>query len=678
MTLRAVILGLLGAALIATGGYLAVAVAGLEGPVAGNLAPVGVFGPLILFVLLVNPLLGLLHRNWALRPGELATAILLMLVACSIAWLGLMAQFMQVLALPSYWNALSPGWQRQNLLSYAPATMVVKSDQADPTVLGGLLAGLGAPGSPIGLDQVPWSAWVGPLTTWMPLVVLMAVASVCLGLIVHRQWSDHERLRYPIAEFAGSLIARREDQALSSVFKSKAFWIGLGVVLILRAINALDLWLHTGITVPTTLNFTPIATRFPQFTKAPFGGNLLRPKISFAVIGLSYFLASDISLSVGLTQLLSVPILLVLMSRGQDVSTDIMSGGLGGWQRAGSYAAYAGILLYTGRRYYAEVLGSALGLRRRRDTTSCATWACRGLLVCVVAVMAILVAVGLDWTLAGLTVGMILMLYVCVARITAETGLIYIQPRWQPLGVLLGLLGAYALGPSAIIIVGLLCAVLSMDVGQALMPYFVNGLRIADRAGVPPARTVWPVLTTYVLCLAAAVVVVMWANYNYGMTRADFTFNRIPKMPFQPAQRAVTELKLAGQLQQSVALSPLQRLTEMRPKKRFLWAAGAGVAMVMGLGIMRLRFSWWPIHPVMVLLWDTSAAAQTSPSYLLGWLVKTALTTLGGYRAYQKAKPLMVGFIAADFLAVLLSMLIAAGYRFATQALLSVPKVLPT
>ena len=662
--------------LIAGLGYLATGVVGLEGPIAGNLAPVGVFGPVVLVMLLVNPVLALLRRGWALREGELATVILVMLVACSIAWLGLMAQFMQALALPAYWNKLSPGWQRHELLRYVPPAMLPGGGEADPKVLDGLLAGLGSPGHPIGLGEVPWAAWTQPLVTWTPLVVLMAAASICLGLIVHRQWSAHERLRYPIAEFAGTLIARREGEVLGGLFKTKMFWIGLGLVLVLRVINALDLWCHTGITVPTELDFSPISSTYPKIMGAPFASQLMKPRISPALLGLSYFLASDISLSVGLTQLLAVPILLVLMNTGQDVSSDIMSGGLGGWQRAGSYAAYALILLYTGRRYYAGVLAGALGLPGGRGVEKYAVWACRGLLAAVGAATAILVALGLDWTLAALALGLILMVYVGVARITAESGLCFIQPRWQPLGVLLGLMGAYALGPVAILMIGLLCVVLSMDVGQSLMPYYVNGLRIADRAGVRP-RTGGLALGGFVLCLAVAMVVVMWANYNFGMKRLDFTFNRIPKMPFQAAEKATTELTLTGELERSISLTPLQRVVEIRPNKRFLWAAGAGVAMVVVLGVLRLRFAAWPIHPVMVLLWDTSAAAHTAPSYLLGWLIKTALTTLGGHRAYQSAKPLMVGLIAADFLAMIVSMLIATVYYLTTHTLLTIPKVLP-
>ena len=41
----------------------------------------------------------------------------------------------------------------------------------------------------------------------MPLIGLGFVAAICLAVVVHKQWSQREHLRYPIAEVAGEFIA---------------------------------------------------------------------------------------------------------------------------------------------------------------------------------------------------------------------------------------------------------------------------------------------------------------------------------------------------------------------------------------------------------------------------------------------------------------------------------------
>ncbi len=666
MTVRAVIIGLLGALFISCLGYLVRNVAGLESLIAGNQAPASVFGTLVVVAALTNPLLHKLRRSLALRARELAVVVVLMLVACSIPSLGLLSHFTQTISLPAYWNSVDAGWRNNGVLSYVPPPMLAGGGRYDRAVHEPLLTGIGRPGQLIGLDRVPWSGWAAPLATWMPLVVMMAASALCLALIVHRQWSTHERLRYPIPEFAAAMMNRPEGRAIAPVFRARVFWIGLGGVLAIRMVNSLNVWCQTGISIPTVFDFLAVGEKFPNILNTPFGGSLLQPRFYFALVAFAYFLASDVSLSVGITQIISVLVMAVLLARGFDVSSNIMSGGLGGWQRAGSYMAFVLILLYTGRRYYRQVLAAAVTGRRGDRVERSAIWACRILILCFAAMTAILISLGLDWPLAIGVLAMILMVYVCVARITAETGLYYIQPRWQPLGVLLGLMGSFALGPKAIIMAGMLCAVLSIDVGQALMPYFVNGLRIAEKTGLRASRLGRPAALTYGLCLAPALVIVLWASYNYGLPSRDFTFRRIPRMSFDPASKAITELKLTGELAESVNLSPLARLARIRPDKKFLWSAGTGVALVLILGGLRLRFSWWPIHPVMVLLWDTTAAAHNSPSFLAGWGIKTAVTRLGGYGLYQRLKPLMFGIIAGDFLAALIGMVVGAVYYAST------------
>jgi hypothetical protein len=189
------------------------------------------------------------------------------------------------------------------------------------------------------------------------------------------------------------------------------------------------------------------------------------------------------------------------------------------------------------------------------------------------------------------------------------------------------------------------------------MSFFINGLKIADRLGVPPATAGKASILAYPAILAATLLMVFWANYNFGMGWNKWATQTIPGMVFDPASREVTKLKLTGQLQASTGLSPLERLTCAEPKKDFLAFAGFGAALVFLIFIMRLRFSWWPLHPVMFLVWDTGPSGMMSHSFLLGWMIKTLVTRLGGFRAYEKTKPLMIGVIAGELLAALFFML---------------------
>ena len=79
---------------------------------------------------------------------------------------------------------------------------------------------------------------------------------------------------------------------------------------------------------------------------------------------------------------------------------------------------------------------------------SYAIWAARVLMLAAAAfVLIIVVRLGLPWPLAIITISLMLMTFLCVARIVAETGVANIQVRWQALGMLFGLMGGYALEP---------------------------------------------------------------------------------------------------------------------------------------------------------------------------------------------------------------------------------------
>lgn len=682
MTFRAILLGLLGAMALATLGYVNNQVLELPSLIAGQQLPIAVIGTLTVVMVTINPLLWRIHRSWSFRPAELAVTAMLLMTSCSIPGRGFLENFIPSLSLPVHYYSINPGWRKNQVLTYAPRSMMLPAPPAagasdvttgraaepiDPNAVSWLISGAGQKGRWLALNRVPWKPWVGPLIFWSPMLALMTVAVICLSLVVHRQWTAHERLRYPIADFATTLLSRPEGSAVPPVFRNKLFWIGAGVVVAIHVVNGLNKW-HGGRLIEIPLNFsfrTVFETKWPILTKFPWSPQLLSLRLFPVVIGFSYFLASEVSLSLGLSQLLFIAPCLVLITHGVDMSSHYVGGGAGGWQRFGSYLALALIMLYTGRRYYWGVLTSALSFRRHEAVEAHVAWAFRLLVLSVAGMVLLAVGQGLAWSLAILTFLLIFVMLISATRINAETGLFFVQPRWQPLGVLVGFFGGYALGPEAMVIIGLLGMVLCLDVSQALMPYFVNSLRICENVGIRPSRAAAPAGGAYALAMVVGVAVAMWTSYNFGF-KLDWSKNRAPKDSFEVVSRELTGVRLAGELEASRQLSPLERLAAYRPQKKFLVAAGIGVALVLVVGLLRLRLPWWPLHPVMFLVWDTHPMAQFSGSFLVGWLIKVAVMRLGGHRTYNTAKPLMTGLIAGDLLGMLFWMVVSTVHYLMT------------
>ena len=554
MTVRAIILGLLGAVFIATVGHLNAQVARLN-VFAGNHFPLIVFGPLILMAALVNPLLRLLGAKWAFRPAELAVATTLMLVACNLPGSGLLRFFPRSLIMPLHANRITPGWQKNKVLSYVPDSMLPGEGDYDPEVMDGALGGRGKPGAPIGLDRVPWAKWWPVLATWLPMVICVAVAAICMSLVVHRQWSRHERLRYPIADFAHTLISPDGDpDALSrppgasrSIFRNRLFWIGLAIVFGIRLLNGLHVWFpERCIQIDLSFNFHAIRQKFPFLSQAQWSGSLTGPTLYPTAVAFAFFLATDVSFSIGISQILWVPLAAWCVLEGLPMQEDFMTGGLPAWQRFGSYVGVAVMVLYVGRRYYGRVLRAALGGRRDEETPPYVPRAARIGLLAALGIFLMFCRLQLPWHVALLMVAMMLMSYFVMARINAESGMVLSQAYWQPTAVLMGLFGAGALGPQALIVSGMLCVMFTIDRRECLMPFLINGLKLCGDRGLRPAPIGRWAMATFLIALGAAVPVALWSDYNFGISRGEgWATMAAPKYTFQTASAEITKLKLA-------------------------------------------------------------------------------------------------------------------------------------
>ncbi len=676
MTLRALITGSAAAIFIAGFGYINDRVFVFDKFTSGHLLPIIVIGLLLLTVLVLNPILFRVRRSWAFRPSELTLVVVLTMVSCSIPGGGMMEQFIQIPVMPFHWNRVNPGWREHNLLGYAPQQALVDSSDHDAVVTAFITgvqgAGVSDPpflaGLKAKLGRVPWASWRAPLLTWLPLFFLTAVSSASLALLVHRQWSSHELLSYPIAAFTASLLERDGTGVLPSVLRNRVFWLGFGAILLVRLNNAACKW-YPEYLVPVrfAFSFSPVGTLWPSIHKAPFGSSLLYLRVFPLVIAFAFFLSSEVSLTLGLTQVLWVLFAVPMVTFGVKLGTQYGKGGWSGWQRAGSYVAFALMLAYTGRHYYRETLLRAIRIWRRTLPEGAGVWACRVFLASTCLLIAMVMGLGLELPFAVGTILLMLISFLVVCRISAETGLFWIHPRWQPYGVLLGFCGSFTMPPEAVVISALVCTVLCINQGEVLMPYLCNGLKLCERADIGLPKATGLALGTYAAGVLVAVVVVLAASYDVG-TPTDFNwaYQRIPTMPFRDAEPEVLRLKATGLLAEAEATPWYGRLGRIQPREHFLWAAGFGFAGVIVLSALRLRFPRWPLHPALFLLWATWPMIVLSHSFLLGWFVKRTVVRYGGHAAVRKLKPLMIGVIAGEITGAFLCMVAGVIYYIVT------------
>jgi len=669
MTFRAILIGLLVGVTLAGLGYFNDFML-KQSYVAGDLVPVTVYGLLVVGLLVVNPLLRLAGRRH-MSGAEWCTVLVLVLAASMVSGPSVMWYFSTSTAMPRQYYPTEVGWQKMRVFDYLPgerfgtgSILIVDPDAAGTYGPGGrkgpadvakdFKTGIGQEGL-VGFGQIPWAAWRKTLAFYLPFYALLFIGSVCLVLVVHEQWAHRERLRYPVAEFAAELLGGGKDTR--SVFRNRMFWLGFLPVFVILFSNGYVAWYDKlglpipNVKIPLSVDLSAVLQKWPDLQRAEGIGLLVKPTIYFAAVGLAFFVSTDVSFGLGISGVAWAAVSLVLFKLGIPTGGGNMTGRVQTWQLFGSFLGMGLILLYVGRRYYGSVARRAVFLPTADRVGAGPTWGLRvGLLAAAGMVLMMVFVLHLHWLLAVLTVVLLTLMLLVMTRISAESGMFFIQPHWQPLMVLAGVFGTAALGPNMLLVLAMLSILMALDPRNCLMPVIANALRTGERVNLRPSRMSRWIVVAVLLGLVFGVVFTIYLQYNVGGAHYDWATKGPAKYPF---------IFLTGELRHMKDLDrPIDPdvwhgfdLSQWNPNHRFLWAAGFGVGLVLLFSALRLRFTWWPIHPVLFLVWGTWAMNNMVASFFLGWFIKVLVTRLGGSRGYRKARTLFVGVIAGEFVA---------------------------
>ena len=526
-------------------------------------------------------------------------------------------------------------------------------------VYGGFIQGLSVGDKKTSMLDMPWSAWLAPMAYWAPLMLLFMVCIVAMSLVVHRQWSRHEQLSYPLATVTTALVERDEGRFIPNILRSKLFWWGFVPVLILHMNNYGAVWF------PSYLPKIELSWGFgAEFkTMFPVMNNVGDPwvswgRISFLLVGLSYFISSEMSLSMGLS---SIALLLVnvqvFKASGGSVDQDSA--------RAGAYLAYAAILLYAGRTYYWMVLRKALIFGRLEEADREPVWAARIFILGFAGFVMLLAGpFGMDWFISLLFALTVMLLFLVFTRIICETGSPFMQCGWYPGTLLASTLGFSALGSVPLVMVMYLSPMLTQDPREALMPYVQNGLKMAENTGVKRFPLAW--IGFGAMAIALVVCFVSWTTgiYQHGSFADGWANNSVPNMHLDAATRGLTEMADTGRTAAADAANGLAKIGQISAighTAALSWFAfGAGAVVL--LSVLRFSFSWWPLHPVLLLVWGTYPALCSWPSFMLGWVIKLLIVRFAGGKSYNQLKPLFLGVILGEIFAI--AVIIAVGFLY--------------
>lgn len=513
----------------------------------------------------------------------------------------------------------------------------------------GMVQGLPVGNKNLRPDEVPFRAWLPAIAFWAPLIICFTLCILALSLVVHRQWSEHEQMTYPLATVATAMVARSPGSLVSDILRTRLFWWAFIPVLGIHALNYLSIW-FPGKLPSITLgweHWSIIGAKAPILWQSGGTVNIAWGKIFFCVIGLAYFIASEVSFSLGISGFAAV-LLGYVFYVNTGTTSDL------GSARIGAYLGYAAIMLYTGRSYYWAVLRQACGLGRGGDLRE-PVWAARIFLLGFVGFTLVLIgAFRLDWFVALAYAATVFGFFLVFTRIVCETGIPFLQAGWQPAQLLVNAFGIGAVGPGPIVLLYWMGTILTQDPRECMMPYVSTSLKLAENTGVNRMRLATVGFGALVLALVIGFVSTTWGLYNFGASKDNWGQN-IATQNIDAGVRSVGMLVDTGAYAASASASGLAKVPLMAQNtgkgKELGWMAFGLLAVVL-VSTLRFRWAWFPLHPVLLLVWDTYPMQNIWFSFLVGWLVKVAVVKFGGGRVYQSLKPLFLGLIFGELFAV--------------------------
>ncbi len=518
-------------------------------------------------------------------------------------------------------------------------------------------------------DGVPWDAWTSTLTHWIPFFILLSACFIGMSLVVHQQWARHEQLPYPLANIAASIFDKQQGRALPNLFYMRSFWIAFALVGTFHGIRLLHgWWPHNFPNIEKGTSFGFIFSIFPTLAKS--GSFYLNTfSFSFAAFGICYFLSREIGLTLGLSNiLLAVVCAQLYIATGDKFdSTEIAH------STAGAYIAYACVILYTGRNYYRTVFTKAFTFSKAQDHEINSILGARILLLAFVGFVFVLwTSFELDFFIAFFFALLVLLGFLVFARVICETGIPFLQIVWKPNLVMANFFGLSTLGAAPLVILNFITTAAFMDAKNAMMPMLSNSLKIAEKYKMRIRRMCMMLLVLVSLAIVVAMTTRIHQHYTYGanlMSADGYGQNWTQKRFLNTSTDQLIVLEDIGQRHSPSEAQPLSlfdRAKLFKPDTKFISYAFLGAVCVFAFFFLRFRYTGFPLHPVLFLIWGSYHIGIAMYSFLIGWCVRELIIRFGGDKIYQGAKPFFIGLVLGELFLILLSAVSGMGYNIFT------------
>ncbi|GMV83391.1 MAG: hypothetical protein AMXMBFR7_45750 [Planctomycetota bacterium] len=524
--------------------------------------------------------------------------------------------------------------------------------------------------------SVPWQSLIGPYLWWFLALVMVLGMFFALSALLHRQWSDRERLPFPLAQIPEAMTVGMGGRGgVPLFFKDRLSYWGLAVTFLLHGWNAMVDYFPTWPTIQlhnTHMDWTYL-TEPPWRHLHPVYMNIYP-----SVIGIMYLISLEVSFSLWFFYIvvLKLGILIAVLGFGLGSNGWYFSGFDGPqsiFTSQGMGAAFMMVLIgfFMARTILLDSLRQALGLHAENEAGAAskarALWFLLiGGLIGSVLWMVLVAGISWYWALAAAVI--LLLSATAISRLVSEGGVFFLQMGSNPAQLLAQIFTPVAMGPQNFIMLSIWSRIFVFDWYRSNP--MINILGALHLGSVTNLRRK-PLVIGLVAALAVTFGVSFYSFYSTayrypgGARQFGWAFDNHPQGEFRSMADTVSKMNAWEKKEAEFAERGKEVPSAEVPKvarpdtHKIVWMS-VGALMMGAFLLLRTRLFWWP-HPIGYVMWmGPWPIHRMWFTYFLGWLIKTLIVRFGGQRVYLRGRNFFIGLIVGEALATFFWIIVAA------------------
>lgn len=611
---------LIGAAIIGVISYLCPIVEQYEWAIDYTLPAPSVSVMFFFFVVvMINALLFKFSHSFALDSNELMLIYAMTMVGAPLCSFGLVQFLIPNMVGPIHFATEENMW-REDFLRYIPSWFGPREER----VIDGFYTGY--------WDSVPWGAWIKPLLIWCVFALVLYFVLLCICAIIRKQWVERERLTFRILETPLAMAAEPKPSfGLNSFFRNKWTWIGFSIPILVQ----LSVGLHHHF--PSFPSFKIMHIRLDKYlTEKPWNAvGYFHISVMYSIIGIAYMVPADVSLSLWFFYLLRKAENIFAASMG-------WRGGKAGGilsrfpdvnnQAVGAFFALFFLSLWMMRRHLWTVLKDAFSSSKATSSDSSKeamsySTAVFGFILGTAFLIFWTWIAGLSPVWAFLFFGIFFIFQTVLSRIRAESGMAWLFLPKTPNNVMAQLSGSRNIGVKNLTILSSL-KFHTFEQNGYIMPFELEALKISDEYKVKGRHLTIAIFIGVILYIGVSSFSSLNVYYKYGANACGQWRVESGRWAFDELERWISSPRSA---------SP-----------QALFFIGTGALFYVFLSFMRLKFLWWPFHPIGYAVANTFTMQYLWSPFFFGWLAKVIALKSGGIKSYRNFVPFFLGLIMGE------------------------------